>query len=267
MTSQLSTHTTSVSAIQPNTDITNPPPTDGFETPTSDVDILLLLTPAAFAPRRASGKLTSASHDLATYPGGYVDAKYVSVDLIRDAAARGSEAARFALEGVTVLFERDGSGVDVRAEVERAVRYPVEGKAERMRRFRAQLDAWRWFWREGRRKGDGYLVGLAVRKLVLFGGRLVLAENEVLYPFHKWFLRVLGSVTEKPEGLMEAIARVLEDPSEENVEGFYEMVKGFRGWEENPNGWGAQFMLDSELTWMTGTRRWMICEGVIRHTR
>ena len=136
-----------------------PTPTDGFETPTSEVDILLLLTPAAFAARRASGKLTSASHDLATYPGGYVDAKYVSVDLIRDVPARGSEVARFAFEGVTVLFERDGSGVDVRAEVERAVRYPVEGKAERMRRFRAQLDAWRWFWREGRRKGDGYLVG------------------------------------------------------------------------------------------------------------
>ena len=99
---------------------------------------------------------------------------------------RGSEAARFAFGGITVLFEREDTGVDVRAEVERAVRYPVEGNVERVRRFRAQLDAWRWFSKEGRKKGDGYLVVLAVRKLVLFGGRLVLAENEVLYPFHKW---------------------------------------------------------------------------------
>jgi hypothetical protein len=57
---------------------------------------------------------------------------------------------------------------------------------------------------QGRRTGD------AARKLVLFGRRLVLAHNEVLYPLHKWFWRVL------------------EDPSEENVEVFYQLWKGFR---------------------------------------
>lgn len=100
-------------------------------------------------------------------------------------AARGSEPARFAFDGARVLFTRLPEG-EVEGELARAVRYPAEGKGERVRRFRAQLDAWRWFCGEGRKKGDGYLVGLAARKLVLFGGRLVLVENEVLYPFHKW---------------------------------------------------------------------------------
>lgn len=63
---------------------------------------------------------------------------------------------------------------------------------------------------------------------------------------------MLKGVKDKPEGLVDAISRVLADPSEENVEGFYELVKNFREWEENPNGWGAQFMLDNELTWMSG---------------
>jgi hypothetical protein len=88
--------------------------------------------------------------------------------------------------------------------------------------------------------------------MVLFGGRLVLAENEVLYPFHKWFLRVLEGVENKPEGLMECVRRVLREPSAENVEAFYGLVKGWREWEETPNRWGAQFMVDSELTWMSG---------------
>ena len=162
----------------------------GFATPTSDVDILVILTAPAYAARRASGQLTFVSTDLAPYPGGYVDAKFLSLDFMRDVAQRGSEAARFAFEGATVVFAREE---EVQREVEglvkQAVRYPVEGKEERVRRFRAQVEAWRWFCGEGRKKGDKYLVGLAARKLVLFGGRLVLAHNEVLYPFHKWLRR------------------------------------------------------------------------------
>ncbi len=51
---------------------------------------------------------------------------------------------------------------------------------------------------------------------------------------------------------MDGIRRVMDDPSEENVKGFYEMVRNFRGWDDSPDRWGAQFMLDNELTWMTG---------------
>jgi hypothetical protein len=38
----------------------------------------------------------------------------------------------------------------------------------------------------------------------------------------------------------------------ENIEAFYQKVKTFQPWIENPHGWGAQFMLDSELNWMDG---------------
>jgi predicted nucleotidyltransferase len=225
----------------------------GFATPTSDVDVLIILTEEAYARQVAAQRLTFVSTDLATYPGGFVDAKYLSLNFIKDVAERGSEPARFAFDGVKVLFSRiPDQGLE--EVIARAVRYPVEGKRERMVRFRVQLEAWRWFCGEGRQKGNAYLLGLAVRKLVLFGGRLILAENEVLYPFHKWFLRVLEGVEEKPEGLMECINRVIEDPSEANVEEFYEMVMGFREWEVKhpPGRWGTQFMLDNELTWMTG---------------
>ncbi|KAL2117690.1 hypothetical protein VTJ04DRAFT_7350 [Mycothermus thermophilus] len=237
----------------------------GFETASSDVDLLIVLTDAAHAKLRDAGeRMTFVSHDLAAYEGGYVDAKYVSLAFLREVAARGSEPARWALEGARVVFCRGdvdeggkGEGKSrLREELEKvlceAVRYPVEGRTERIMRFRAQLDAWKWFSEEGRKKDNGYLLGLAVRKLILFGGRLVLAHNEVLYPFHKWFLKVLAGVKEKPDGLMDAISRLLEDPSEANVNGFYDMIKGFQEWEETPNGWGAQFMLDNELTWMSG---------------
>lgn len=224
-----------------------------FATPTSDVDLLVILTEEAYAARLASRQLTFVSTELATYPGGFIDAKYFSLSFIEDVAKRGSEPARFAFDGAKVVWSREGFDVaGLEGLLRRAVAYPVEGKEERVRRFRVQLEAWRWFCGEGRKKGNEYLLGLAVRKLVLFGGRLVLTHNEVLYPFHKWFLKVLGDVEDKPEGLMECIDRVLADPSEENVEAFYVMARDFQDWGECPTRWGPQFMLDNELTWMTG---------------
>ncbi|GAB1311508.1 hypothetical protein MFIFM68171_01718 [Madurella fahalii] len=221
----------------------------GFETADSDVDVLIVLTEDEFAKRVQTGQLTFVSTELSTYPGGYIDAKYLSLSFIRQVAEKGSEPARFAFDGAQILFSHI-EGLE--EEIQRAVAYPVAGKSERIMRFRTQLEAWRWFCGEGRKKGNEYLLGLAARKLVLFGGRLILTHNEMLYPFHKWFLKVLQSAPEKPDGMIACIDKLLADPSEQNVEEFYVMVKNFQTWEENPNRWGAQFMVDNELTWMTG---------------
>jgi hypothetical protein len=96
------------------------------------------------------------------------------------------------------------------------------------------------------------LLGTAVSKLILAGGRLLLAHNEMLYPYHKWFLRVLEGAKEKPSDIMACIQSLAESPTAENVEMFYQKIKTFQPWNENPYGWGAQFMLDSELNWMDG---------------
>ncbi|KAL2255628.1 hypothetical protein VTK26DRAFT_2981 [Humicola hyalothermophila] len=225
----------------------------GFATASSDVDLLIVLTEEAYAERVASRKLTYVSAELATYAGGYIDAKYLSPSFVEQVAERGSEPARFAFEGARVLYSKEGFDVQgFEALMRRAVAYPVEGKADRIRRFRVQLEAWKWFCLEGRNKRNQYLLGLAAAKLVLFGGRLILAHNEILYPFHKWFLKVLEGAPDKPEGIMECIDRVLADPSEQNVEAFYVMVKDFQDWGEWNPRWGPQFMLDNELTWMTG---------------
>lgn len=222
-----------------------------FHTPTSDVDVLVVLTESAYQSRLALGDTTFVRHDLCTYEGGYVDGKYISLSFIRTVWEKGSEPARWAFDGAEILFSRDlPEGYDLEKEIKAVVRYPVEEKQERIVKFRTQVELWRWFCSEARKKNNKYLLNVAVGKLVLFGGRLILAENEVLYPFHKWFLRVLGEVKEKPEGLMEKIDEVLSEPSEGNTEGFYEMVVGFREWARPKYRFGAQFMEDSELNWL-----------------
>jgi len=221
----------------------------GFERPDSDVDVMFVISDESHAARSRLGKLVYVSSDLCVTPTAYVDGKYLTEATLRAIAEKGSEPARFALQDSRVLFSRlDG----LEAMLTRIVRYPVEAKAERMMRFAAQLEAWNWYASEALKHENPYLLGVSVDKLVLFGGRLILAHNELLYPYHKWFLRVLEGAHDKPAGLMPAILALYADPSAEAIGRFYELVKGFREWDSSGVFWPVQFMADSELNWLDG---------------
>jgi predicted nucleotidyltransferase len=221
----------------------------GFETAHSDVDILIFVSEADDQTRFQNGQLHFFNQELSTYEGGYVDGKYLSVNFVRQVLERGSEPARFAFEGSRVLFSRvDGFEQDIR----KISQYPTAEKVERIKRFYAQLEAWHWYCGEALKQGNQYLLGLSVSKLILFGGRLILAHNEMLYPYHKWFLRVLEKAREKPPGLMASIEALTRSANPGTVEAFYENVRSFQPWGDNAYSWPAQFMLDSELNWMDG---------------
>ncbi|HEX2994420.1 MAG TPA: hypothetical protein VHP14_06340, partial [Anaerolineales bacterium] len=221
----------------------------GFESGNSDVDIMIFVSAENHKKRFQTGQLTFFTRDLCTYEDGYVDGKYISLDFVKQVAEKGSEPARFAFDGSRVLFSRIEGFEQV---IRKVAEYPIAEKMERIKRFRAQLEAWHWFCGEALKRDNRYLFGTAVSKLILFGGRLILAHNEMLYPYHKWFLKVLEQAKDKPADFMTCLHALAESPTMENVETFYETVKTFQPWNENPNGWGAQFMLDSELNWMDG---------------
>jgi len=233
----------------------------GYALPSSDVDIMIVLADAEYDALVQAGRSTYHNSELATYPGGYIDGKFTSIAFLRDVIERGSEPARYGFKDARILFNRIPGLTDTELDalMRRAAEYPVAEKMDRLKRFRAQFAAWHWFATEARVKGNRFLLNLAVGKMTLFGIRLILADNEAPYPFHKWALKELERVQDKPEGVVQAIERVNEDPSEENVEGFFELIKNYKQWEEGmpPDGWqrwGSQFMADVELTWQTGGR-------------
>jgi predicted nucleotidyltransferase len=221
----------------------------GFETETSDVDIMIFVSDADYKKRFAENRIHFFNMELTTYEGGYVDGKYSTRSFVRQVVEKGSDPARFAFEGSRVLFSKmDG----FESEVRDAARYPVTDKAERIKRFYAQFEAWHWYCGEALRLNNPYLLGTSVSKFILFSGRLILTHNELLYPYHKWFLRVLEGASDKPSSLLPRIQALTASPTAENVEALYESVRDFRPWIEGDFNWPTQFMLDSELNWIDG---------------
>jgi predicted nucleotidyltransferase len=221
----------------------------GFETPTSDIDVMIFVSDEDYEKRFAENRIHFFNTELTTYTGGYVDGKYSTRRFVRQVIEKGSEPARFAFADSRVLFSKmDGLEEDVR----NAAQYPVTERAGRIRRFHAQFEAWHWYCGEALRLKNQYLLGTSISKFILFSRRLILAHNELLYPYHKWFLKVLDSATDKPAGLMESIHKLSEEPITENIEALYQAVKGFQPWIEGDFNWPTQFMLDSELNWLDG---------------
>ena len=87
-----------------------------------------------------------------------------------------------------------------------------------------------WYIGEAERHGNRYLLTHAAADLVLFGGRLILAHNKILYPFHKWFMYELAHAPEQPADLVAQAESLLREPSKETAGRFYESITGFRDW-------------------------------------
>lgn len=219
----------------------------GFDSADSDVDIMILVSDDDHRERLRSGRTCFFNQELCTYPGGYIDGKYFSLEFLNQVRSKGSEPARFAFKDAKVLASRHA---DLTTQLEEAARYPLEQKQDRIRRFQAQFEAWHWYTQEARKRNNLPLLRLAVSKLTLFGGRIVLAQNELLYPYHKWFLRVLAQASAKPARIVEQIESLALDPKPELIDDFACDLRAFGTWMIDAKTWPAQFMQDSELNWL-----------------
>jgi predicted nucleotidyltransferase len=222
----------------------------GFATETSDVDVFLVICEEEYSERLNRKQLTYYNRELSTYEGGYVDGKYITVDFLRRVAEKGSEPARFAFKDAFVVFSRIKGLDELLLE---ASRYPVDRKHDKIQKFAAQFEAWKWFIGEAKKLRDAYLLSQAVSNYTLFAGRLILAHNEELYPYHKWFLRVLAGVANKPPGLVEQIELVLTRREDDDVERLYKSITEFTDWGFNKRDWANRFLVDCELAWMSGS--------------
>jgi hypothetical protein len=220
----------------------------GYALEDSDVDIMIVYTDREYDEKLKNGDIGYFDTDSTHYEGGYIDGKATSAGLIKKVGEYGSEPARFAYKDAIVTFDRNGG---LEKLVRAASRYPVERKFDNIEKFYSQFQTWRWYYYEALKRGDRYLQDVSVANYVLFAGRLILAHNETLYPFHKWFLEVLEEVKEKPEGLLPCINAAVEQKKAEYMEKLYNMITGFTQWP-NEKHWSVRFMLDSELGWLNG---------------
>ena len=219
----------------------------GFAQTDADIDVCLIVDAAEFQRRKAANTLASSLWDICTYDNGYIDCKVVDLDFLTQIAQHGSDPARYAFQDCQVLFSKLDHLQKLLTQI---VVYPKDKIDERRKRFASQLLAWKWYYSEALKKQNTYLVFLSLQKMVLFSSRIVLNENELLYPYHKWLLKVLETADKKPAGFLEKINNLFENHTLERVNHFCLEVLAFINFTEQTVDWPNYFLKDSEQNWL-----------------
>ncbi len=97
-----------------------------------------------------------------------------------------------------------------------------------------------------------YLLAQTAVELVLFGGRLILAHNRMLYPNRKQFIDQLEKAADKPEQMLALANELLTHPGIDNGQRFYDSIMNFFPWPQPQEGSMARFKKDREQNWRLG---------------
>jgi hypothetical protein len=218
--------------------------------PDSDVDFLIVATDDEFTQRRAQNDLFINRTDLCDYEGGYVDGKIISHSFLEELADKGNEPSRAAFEGAFAAFSHLP---DLVALLNNICVYPEHDRDRRIKAFYTMAFMQHWLINESLRHGNRYTITRAASQLALFSGRLILAHNRTLFPYHKWLTRALESVEDKPDKMLSHIDALLENPDAKNANALFQSVRDFRDWGVSDIEAYTWFMTEVEWAWMSGT--------------
>ena len=183
------------------------------------------------------------------FRSGFVDGKIINLAFLEDLAKKGNEPSRAAFEGAFAAYSHVP---DLDALIKRIPVYPEAGPDERIRAFYSMAFIQHWLIQEAVRHGNRYTLTRAASQLALFSGRLILAHNRKLFPYHKWFPRVLESVPEKPGELMRCFNDLLNEPNGDHATALFEQVRDFQDWGVSDLDAYTWFMTDVEWSWLSG---------------
>ena len=221
----------------------------GYARPDSDVDFMIVATDEEYARRDATDDLFINRPELCDYEGGFVDGKVIDLAYLREVARFGNEPSRAAFQGAFTAYCHE-------QEIENLLPtipvYPEEGHDKRLKAFYSMAFMQNWLMGEATRHGNPYTIQRAASQLALYAGRLILAHNRVLYPFHKWLMRALEDAPDKPAGFMDALAALSAAPSAETSGRLFEALRAFQDWGVEDLDAYLWFMREVEWGWRDG---------------
>lgn len=221
----------------------------GIEREDSDVDLIAVVTDEGYHARLSSNKVAFFWGDICDYQGGYVEGRFVSRAFIKDAAERGSEPTRHSFTGTFPIYCVDPA---IESALAAIPVYPDDRRDEKITGFLAQMRLNHgFFWGEGKRRNDRYLQLRAASDIVLFGCRLILAFNRVLFACQKRLIEQTLALPNKPEGLKEKIDRLLTDMTDDAKDDFCQAIENFADWPKTDDL--SRFLQDVEMSWFTRT--------------
>jgi len=182
----------------------------------SDLDGVAIVPQAYCDALKSSGKgLEEVYHGKCTYEGGYFNIHYMTREQMLQLAESGSEPMRNLFSCARVLF-CDESQADLPAVAQQIATYPVSEMAAKQLRYYCTFKQFhRYFWVIC--KPEGFMRHHVAGGMVFNLYRLVLIENQILFPSMRKLEEFVIRADRKPDGLVEMCRRFMETLADEDA--------------------------------------------------
>lgn len=216
----------------------------GDALPDSDVDFYLVVSDAAFAESSARDTTGIDASEYCVAPCPVAGGSALTMGAMRDICEHGNEIARWAFHQAKVIFSKDE---EINRLVEQIPTYPETDRIKRMESFHSQILYHFSFFEFAFYSQTKYLIYETATKMILSAGRLILADNRMLYPNRKRFFSELIKAPDKPTGICEAMLGFLDRPTIEAGQKMIEMIQGYKAYPLPPEGIQARIAKESLL--------------------
>ena len=216
----------------------------GEARPESDVDFYLVVDQQAYDDCLDKNNDCIDAHEYSISPCTEANGYLISAAALQAMAEKGNEIERWMFNKALVAFSKEAQIARLVAEIPR---YPEADRVRHMESYHAQMHYHISFFEFAYLSHTKYLIYETATKLILSIGRLILADNRILYPNRKWFFRELKKTPVMPDGICEAMEAFLDAPSIEAGHQLIEMVEGYKDYPLPPEGIKARISQESIL--------------------
>ena len=219
----------------------------GMERIDSDLDGMIVVSQEEFEERTINHTLTEVIHGKCTYEEGYFDVKYITKDFLQIAAEKASEPTRNSFHCAKVMFSSDPEIEDL---VKQIATFQKDEKAEKMLSFYSDMMlSYGYYWKTC--KVDGYMKIRTASEIVYCIYRMILQENEILFPCNRRLEQYVDLCKDKPENIVAKCREFCETMDDALQEEIIALYHGWTKWEHNPdiNVICSRRQLDFEKWW------------------
>lgn len=187
----------------------------GNERPDSDIDAIIVVSEERYLQLEKERRLAEVISGYCTYEGGYFDIKYKTKSLLLKAAESASEPTRNAYVNAQVIYSTDG---EIEGIVKRIEAYPAHTANEKIRCFSANLELNYGYFLNCVKEDNAFMRARLSLEIVYSVYRLILIENETLFPCNRRLRDTVLSCKKRPENIVELGDKLLKDITKDNAD-------------------------------------------------
>ncbi|HWT73574.1 MAG TPA: nucleotidyltransferase domain-containing protein [Mobilitalea sp.] len=222
----------------------------GTERIDSDIDATIVVTEERYQELKARNGLADVVSGHCSYEGGYFDIKYESKSFLLEMAEKGSEPCRSSYISAKCLYSTDP---EIQELVERIPVFQSKEKENKLFSFYSAFDlSFGYIWSTAAADNPYYKIRTAA-DIIYYGYRILLQENEVLFPSHRRLEETVARLNKKPDGIIEKAHRFLSELSDESKDDFVNSIRTFMSYTPPEDFWETltRYIDDNQHWWHT----------------